>query len=106
MWGWFEKHAEIATNVSAMGAIFFGIIWLTGGTFPPWATAGDFNNLKTNVDIIILERDFRRCDDWNRRIRNAVMRLAMDPGNPVELDIIMSAREEIRRTPNCTERIN
>jgi hypothetical protein len=57
-----------------------------------------------NVQGIIAERDATRCDDWNRRLSNAFARWTADRNSLVDLEIIESARMEIRRIPNCRER--
>lgn len=99
------KHVAVAiAAIVAILSAFQAVILVFGGSFPPWATAAEFRELRRNVDGIIADRDDARCEDWNRRLDNARMRLMLEKGNTVDEDTILVARREIRRIPNCMER--
>lgn len=126
MRAWIARHGEIATNVSAIGAIFFGVVWLTGGTFPPWYTLAQAQTLQEQItkqqlettrqqaeiadrvkdiaDALMgvvdkLNRD--ECIDANRRLNNARVRVQREPNNQTERGIYEAVLREVLRIPGC-----
>lgn len=114
------KHGEIATNVAAIALLFSTAIWLTGGTFPPWFTLAQAQELqqtiqkqqseitsqlnataKTLMNIVDkLNRD--ECIDANRRLSNARLRVMREPNNQIERGIYEAVLREVLRIPGCS----
>src|SRR5262245_29659357 len=96
------KHlAGGAAAIVALTSASQALILAFGGSFPPWATAGEVKELQLQVRIIIAARDYQRCEDANRRLKNSMDRFRAAPSNTFELENIEAARNEIRMTPNC-----
>ena len=102
--GSLDTYAKAIIAVGVLLGAAQGIIVATGGSFPPWAPAGDFKKLRDNVDGILEEREANRCADARRRLNNARQRLQARPGDTFEAENIEVTEMEIRRIPNCRER--
>jgi hypothetical protein len=114
------KHGEIATNFAAIAAVLSGLIWITGGSFPPWYTLAQAQTLQDQLqkqqsniidkvqqtaDTLMrlmdkLNRD--ECIDANRRLNNARNRVRANPGNQIERGIYEAVLREVLGIPGCS----
>lgn len=105
---WIVQRSSILASVTIIVTSFSGFIVFFGGKVPPWPTQKEMSDLKLTVEILRSQvdglnafNDFQKCEDWNRRLRTAMARLKLAPGNPVEEDIINMARREIQFIMRC-----
>lgn len=107
---WLKRQAEIAVSAGAvfgvLGALFMGIVRLTDGRFPPWATPDEVKRL-VSAGVVNLQGyvDLHDCDDYNGRFVRAQQALQRNHDDKVAADLFNASRDKIRTIPNCMPEI-
>lgn len=124
----FVKQREIATSVSALlfllGTLITGIVWLTGGSLPPWLTPAAADKREKDLRTALMEyvdesvaavraemkaqktehdqRDARNeCEDYNGRFYRAQQAIKMEPDNAYYSELYNSTSAHLMTIPDC-----
>jgi len=96
---WVRRHAVIAADImligGALSAGFSAILYMTGGTFPPWPTHAQmraFVNEGRNADA---------CKDYNERFIRAQRALSRNPDDMTAIDLYTAVSGSIAKIPDC-----
>ena len=106
-----KSAASAVVALTVLGGAASAVIVAFGGRIPPYVTPAEAASIVDRLDGIARvvegmqkkqERD--ACDDWNRRLANALDRIAARPP-PAERELLETiardAAARIRETPGC-----
>lgn len=80
-----------AAVFAVISGLFMGIVKLTGGSFPPWATPADVDG-KING---------HECKDYNDRFGRAQIAIQRNANDQTARDLFNSSLDKITEIPMC-----
>jgi hypothetical protein len=107
---WIKRQGEVAFGVvtisTLLGSIFMGIVWITGGHFPPWATSDEVRRImKEALVSVYAYQDAHDCSDYNDRFRRAQAAKQRNGNDQTAIDLFNVSLDKLKSIPNCMPEI-